>query len=75
MVSWPAGEVPAGRAFVTGYPGGQKPPKSLVVEVPGRRGAPARVEIPWSVFDELMQELLMPWIGLEEPAGSQGPRP
>lgn len=66
VVSWPAGAVAAGRAFVAGYPGGTRPPRALVVEVAGASGAPTRVEIPASVFDELMEKLLTPWIGLEE---------
>lgn len=74
VVSWPAGEVPAGRAYVTGGPGGLRPPRSLVVEVPGRRGAPTRVEIPASVFGKVMGELLMPWMGLEE-VESEGAAP
>jgi hypothetical protein len=68
VVSWPAGSVPAGRAYVTGYPGGLRPPRALVVEAAGRNGAPTRLEIPASVFEQVMDELLTPWMGLEEPA-------
>ncbi len=75
VVSWPAGAVPAGRAFVAGYPGGTRPPRALVVEVAGANGAPARVEIPASVFEQVMEELLMPWIGLEEEPPQAPARP
>jgi len=72
VVSWPAGAVPAGRAFVTGYPGGVRPPRALVVEV--QDGSPTRVEIPAGVFGELMEKLLMPWLGLEEESAAELPQ-
>jgi hypothetical protein len=75
VVSWRAGAVQAGRAFVTGYPGGTRPPKALVVEVAGANGAPARVEIPASVFEEVMEKLLAPWTGLEEEPAQAPARP
>lgn len=68
VVTWPAGTVPSGRAFVTGYPGGMRPPKALVVEAAGADGRPTRVKIPASAFDAVMEKLLMPWVGLEEEA-------
>ncbi len=74
VVSWPAGAVPAGRAFVTGYPGGARPPRALVVEVQEPGGSPARVEIPASVFEEVMEKLLMPWLGLEEESAAERPQ-
>lgn len=60
VVAWPAG-----RAFVAGYPGGVRPPRALVVEVQGPDGAPTRVEVPASAFEEMMERLLAPWTGLE----------
>ena len=75
VVTWPAGAVPAGRAFVTGYPGGMRPPRALVVEAAGPGGTPARVEVPASAFDALMNRLLAPWLGLEEEQAQAPPRP
>lgn len=75
VVAWPAGAAPAGRAFVTGYPGGLRPPRALVVETAGPGGTPTRVEIPASVFEALMERLLMPWVGLEEEPAQAPARP
>ncbi|HEX8273400.1 MAG TPA: hypothetical protein VF615_12225 [Longimicrobiaceae bacterium] len=75
VVTWPAGAVPAGRAFITGYPGGMRPPRALVVETAGPGGAPVRVEVPVSAFEALMDRLLMPWTGLEEEPAQAPARP
>jgi hypothetical protein len=60
VVAWPVDGGGEGRASITGFTGGEEPPRGLVVEISRPDGTITRVEIPFASFGALA-ELLYGW--------------